>query len=55
MGLQLSAEKYRSKSYEYHIEYNDWWAGQMKHIVWLEVHNEDCDTHQMDGDMDWDE
>lgn len=46
--------EFHSKHYEFHIEYDKYWEGQMKHVGWLEAHNEDCDTHQMDSDMDWD-
>jgi hypothetical protein len=36
------------------IEYESYWNGQMKHIAWLETHNEDCDA-RLPCDMDWDE
>lgn len=39
-------------SYELHKEDLYYWDGQVKHIGWLEAHNEDCDAHYMNSDMD---
>lgn len=32
---------------------DEWWPGQMKHIIWFETHNEDCDAI-LPSDQDWD-
>lgn len=35
------------------IEYeNDFWPGQLKHIGWLEAHNDGVDA-KLPSDMDW--
>lgn len=52
--MSLLTGNYRSKHYVHIVERDDWWPGQMKHYIWMETHNEDCDSHQCDWDMDWD-
>lgn len=44
----------RGYHFEVHEEFDDYWPGQMKSLMWLELHNEDCDSHQCRWDMDWD-
>jgi len=37
---------------EKRIEYDDYWSGQMRSEFWLELHNEDVDSHYTDYDME---
>lgn len=32
------------KPIEFIVEREGYWNGQVKHIKWLELHNEDCDA-----------
>lgn len=49
--MSLIFQKHHS-DYEFHIEHNDYWVGQM--IPLLKAEREDADYHYMSWDMDLD-
>lgn len=42
----------RGFHFEVHEIHDDFWPGQMKHPIWLETHNDDCDAKYTSLDME---